>query len=178
MKNFLSALHTDNQLKPVSWLLANLQTVTKNSGTNRWWVEEPAARRLLAIFGDQIDYARLNKREIDGQKYYALYFGASNDLRKRFNQHLQKTARQSTLRHTLKALLSNDSVCTEDAISQFFCDFCYCEWVETKDESTAKEIKMQELSRSDKYYPLNILGNKAIPAEIAEQLSSLRNQNK
>ena len=117
-----------------------------------------------AIKEHQVKLDKIQKRDIDGEEYWALYFGISNDMLGRAKWHiLQKHSKSavkygtlSTLRQSLSALLDIDMSFSEEDVNMFMDNNCYWEWEYT---DNAKEEEKNELHSDDKCYPLNIQEN-------------------
>lgn len=114
----------------------------------RWWFPEDFVDALIDKFKN-FEKSDLERKEINGDNYYALYFGQSKNGRKRFNQHTSKNIDKSTLRRTIHAIISTPS-------EEILCK-CYFEWVEVDNENLLECLEaMCIVSRK---YPLNIEGN-------------------
>lgn len=157
--------------------------ITRDPGIYRWWFDEEGAKAITRALPD-VDFNSVQKRDIDGRVYYALYFGIAKSLRQRLNWHLNqrhspstvKKGFLSTLRQTLSALLGIPESETQQTVNDFQDRHCYVEFEQTSSRETAEDIERDELS--EKYYPLNIQGNKGVPKQIINRLSELRKQYK
>lgn len=118
----------------------------------RWWFPEDFVDALIDKFKN-LEKSDLERKEINGDNYYALYFGKSKNGRKRFNQHTSKNIDKSTLRRTIHAIISTPS---EEKVTEILCK-CYFEWGEVDNESLL-ECSETMCIVSGKY-PLNIEGN-------------------
>ena len=112
-------------LEKVSNLRNNLNKIPKTSGVYRWWFKNDAAQTLLKslpLTPDEI--SKIQKMPIEGEEYWALYFGIGGDLRKRIRNHIKGNYKGSTLRQTIMALTG----WSEGDINTFMDDNCYWEW--------------------------------------------------
>jgi hypothetical protein len=153
-------------------------------GVYCWWFKTEVVQTLLVdlqLTPEEI--AKIQKREIEGESYLALYFGISKDMLARAKWHiLQKHSPSavkhgtlSTLRQTLSALLGKDMSQSEHTVNEFIDCNCYWEW--EYDESY-KQRETDELSSTTKCYPLNIQENQTVNKEVCKKLSELRKQHK
>lgn len=137
----------------------------------RWWFpsNSPILKYLeeyLKAHPEDVDMhyvqARLKKKKIGDETYYALYFGKSIDGRKRFGQHTRGPVKQSTLRETLRAILSIQGLpCSEEDISAEL-RRCYYEWMEFLPEDYELIDSFEMMAIAIGYYPLNLDGNSSI----------------
>ena len=118
----------------------------------RWWFPEDFVDALIDKFKN-FEKSDLERKEINGDNYYALYFGKSKDGRKRFNQHTSNNIDKSTLRRTIHAIISTPS---EEKVTEILCK-CYFEWVELDNESLLECLETMCIVSGK--YPLNIEGN-------------------
>ena len=179
MKNLINVKILRSQLQD------RTSGIEKNrGGVYRWWFKEEAAQTLLAklpLIPDEL--SKIQRREIDGEEYLALYFGISKDMLGRAKWHIVqkhtasavKYGTVSTLRNTLGALLGKDMSDSEKLVNDLMDENCYWEWEYDK-EYKAQETN--ELSSTDKCYPLNIQENKTVSKEVLKTLSRLRSQYK
>ncbi len=165
---------------------------TERPGTYRWWFHE----RSLKDLGLSNNYTpALWHESIDGQKYYALYFGIAvkETIRDRFNWHINQTHSYSniksgtisTLRHTLCALLLENQPSktipeSERIVNEFIDANCIVEWnpYSPGTESQISIDEKKELSQSY-WYPLNIQDNKksdVVKLEYYNKLKKLRKE--
>lgn len=153
-------------------------------GIYRWWFCESDAKSILNKIGINC-FGKIQKRVIDGETYYALYFGISKDLRSRFIWHISqkhsisnvKNGTLSTLRQTISAVLSKDMTRSETDVNNLM-DNCYLEWDYV---DKPEEIEKDELSKSDYIYPLNIQNNVGVAKfdkQVLNTLKKLRKQHK
>ena len=106
----------------------------------------------------------LTKKFPDGETYYALYFGKSNNGYRRFCQHSTGNIHTSTLRRTIHSLLTDEDYnkpIHEPQIDNILKD-CYFEWavIDKEEESLVECIEAICIVHGT--YPLNIDGNPAI----------------
>ena len=106
----------------------------------------------------------LTKKFPDGETYYALYFGKSNNGYRRFIQHSKGNIHTSTLRRTIHSLLTDEDYnkpIHEPQIDNILKD-CYFEWavIDKEEESLVECIEAICIVHGT--YPLNIDGNPAI----------------
>jgi len=137
----------------------------------RWWFPEDSPiviylENYIERHPEDIDmhyvYARLKRKELNDKVYYALYFGKSIDGRKRFGQHTRGPVKQSTLRETLRAILSIQGLAyAEQNISDILCK-CYYEWMEFMPEDYELIDSFEMMAIAIGYYPLNLDGNSSI----------------
>ena len=158
--------------------------LTKSPGVYRWWFKESCVKDILSnlhLTTDEIN--KIQKDVINGETYYALYFGISKDMLGRAKWHiLQKHTSSnvkhgalSTLRRTLSALLKIDMLKAEACVNQFMDNNCYWEW---EYDSNPKSREIAELSSKVVCYPLNIQENKTISKEVIKELKALRKMYK
>ena len=106
----------------------------------------------------------LTKKFPDGETYYALYFGKSNNGYRRFCQHSTGNVHTSTLRRTIHSLQTDDlydKATHEQEITDLLRE-CYFEWtvIGKEDENLVECIEAICIVHGT--YPLNIDGNPAI----------------
>ena len=158
--------------------------IKKDGGVYCWWFKREVAQTLLKELPlTQDELSKIQRREIEGEEYWALYFGISRDMLGRAKWHITKKHKPtavkygtvSTLRNTLGALLGKDMSDSEKFVNDLMDENCYWEWEYDK-EYKARETN--ELSSTDKCYPLNIQENKTVSKEVLKTLSRLRSQYK
>jgi hypothetical protein len=115
----------------------------------RWWFPEDFVDALIDKFKN-FEKSDLERKEINGDNYYALYFGQSKDGLTRFKAH---TSGNSTLRRTLDAICKD---LTRRDIKNLIND-CYFEWVEVDNENLLECLEAMCIVSGK--YPLNIEGN-------------------
>ena len=128
---------------------------------------------------------RIQKRDIEGEEYWALYLGISNDMLGRAKWHILqkhsvsavKHGTLSTLRQSLSALLDIDMSCSEEVVNMFIDNNCYWEW-EYTDKDNAKKEETNALRSDDKCYPLNIQENHTVRKDIIKNLKRIRKEHK
>ena len=124
--------------------------VEKTPGRYRWWFKEAAAKSLVSKIPNAT-ITNCQARVINGEKYVALYFGISKDLRGRIKWHISQNHTASavnsgflsTLRQTISALLPEEMTKSQDPVNKLMNECCYLEWEYTESE------KDPALQRSD-----------------------------
>lgn len=157
-------------------------------GTYRWWFHERCLKDLgITNRGSYV----LMTETINGERYYALYFGIAvkETIRERFIWHILQSHSKSnikhgtisTLRHTLSALLlANKNIKTipysERIVNDFINDNCMVEWTPYT-PGTESQIHIDELNELSQsyWYPLNIQCNKK---KDTDKLSYYKNLKK
>ena len=151
--------------------------VEKRPGVYRWWFPKTKAEELLAHFKNQnsLKGKILQERTINGKQYVALYFGISNDMHRRIRWHIRGPFRSSTLRRTLRAILTpiTDDDKAASIVNQWL-DSCYWEWDYTDTAEKAEQVETAELAQQKFAYPLNISKNETMPAAWIAELKNLR----
>ena len=135
----------------------------------RWWFHsESEVVKLLRAWRSKdskepIDLLEevLTKKFPDGETYYALYFGKSNNGYRRFCQHSTGNIHTSTLRRTIHSLLTDEEYnkpIHEKQIDEIL-KGCYFEWavIDKEEESLVECIEAICIVHGT--YPLNIDGN-------------------
>ena len=159
-------------------------SIKKDGGVYCWWFKRDVAQTLLKELPlTQDELSKIQTKEIEGEEYWALYFGISRDMLGRAKWHITKKHKPtavkygtvSTLRNTLGALLGIDMSDSEKSVNDLMDENCYWEWEYDK-EYKARETN--ELSSTDKCYPLNIQENKTVSKEVLKTLSRLRSLHK
>lgn len=158
--------------------------IEKEGGVYCWWFKREIAQTLLKELPlTQDEFSKIQRREIESEEYWALYFGISRDMLGRAKWHITKKHKPtavkygtvSTLRNTLGALLGKDMSDSEKSVNDLMDENCYWEWEYNKEY---KVRETNELSSKDKCYPLNIQENKTISKEVLITLSRLRSLHK
>ena len=158
--------------------------IERKSGIYCWWLKEEAAKILLEkLHLTQGEFDKIQKRELEGENYWALYFGISKDMLARAMWHITqrhsasavKHGVLSTLRQTFSALLGVDMSVSESKVDDFMNDNCYWEW---EYNGNPIERQMEELVAQGCCYPLNIQENKTVSKVIRKELIKLRKQYK
>ena len=159
--------------------------IEKLPGIYCWWFKKEEAQKLLVnlpLIPDELD--KIQKRDIDGEEYWALYFGISKDMLGRAKWHITqkhttsavKYGTLSTLRNTIGSLLDKDMLSkSEEIVNRSMDDNCYWEWEYCQ---RFKKVELQELSSIDKCYPLNIQENKTVNKEVLKKLRYIRKLHK
>ena len=158
--------------------------IEKEGGVYCWWFKREIAQTLLKELPlTQDEFSKIQRREIESEEYWALYFGISRDMLGRAKWHITKKHKPtavkygtvSTLRNTLGALCGIDISKSEKVVNDLMDENCYWEWEYNKEY---KVRETNELSSKDKCYPLNIQENKTISKEVLITLSRLRSLHK
>ena len=158
--------------------------IEKEGGVYCWWFKREIAQTLLKELPlTQDEFSKIQRREIESEEYWALYFGISRDMLGRAKWHITKKHKPtavkygtvSTLRNTLGALCGIDMSKSEKVVNDLMDENCYWEWEYNKEY---KVRETNELSSKDKCYPLNIQENKTISKEVLITLSRLRSLHK
>ena len=144
----------------------------------RWWFREDsepmiALKKYLDEHPTGVEmqqlFSQLEERKFEGkeQKYYALYFGKSNNGYRRYIQHSTGNVHTSTLRHTLYGLcLTNNEESQyskqldKEEITRMLQE-CYYEWIPFDEEGKLVEC-VEGICIALGKYPLNVDGNPAI----------------
>ena len=152
-----------------------------SAGVYRWWFKEDAAMQLLKQL-PPVNTACIAKRLIDGDSYWALYFGISGNMQQRAAWHINqkhtpsavKSGYLSTLRQVISALLNENMTDSLDTVNKLMNMNCYLEWDYTSCKSEAEELETIELSQGQCIYPLNRAKNKTVSKEHLKRLTELR----
>ena len=146
----------------------------------RWWF--PSNSIVVSALNKQCKKypeltALLNEvetRTIDGQLYYALYFGKSNNGYHRYCQHTTGNVHLSTLRHTIYGLCIGDTYDkTKEPLITDILRQCYCEWISFENEGKLVEC-IEGICIALGKYPLNVDGNPAISDGWCKELMAKR----
>lgn len=154
------------------------------AGVYRWWFKEDAAMQLLKQLPPVQTEERIAKRLIDGNSYWALYFGISGNLRQRIawhicQQHTSSAVRSgylSTLRQVISALLNEDMKISQNSVNKLMDASCYLEWDYTSTKDEAEKLETIELSQNQCIYPLNRAKNRTVSKEHLKRLTELRSK--
>lgn len=184
----ITPLHSCHFL-PVYFLSnGNKKIISQNPIIYRWWF--PADGEMVqSIFSQYPEkgnaksledlFPRLKKKLINGQLYYALYLGQSENGYHRFSQHCIGSTHLSTLRKTVAALCFadvNDKKVQESNISNLL-DTCYFEWIDfLEDAELVETIEAQCIAVG--CYPLNLDANRAIDEKWIEYVMRQRKKIK
>lgn len=104
-------------------LMNGESTISNREGIYCWWFKKNSAEIILSKLGlDESEIDIIQKRDIEGEEYWALYFGISNDMLGRTKWHILqkhsvsavKHGTLSTLRQSLSALLDIDMSFSEE----------------------------------------------------------------
>lgn len=173
-----------DSIKSIRSILLNKDNSIKAlPGIYCWWFQEKGAMMILNQLPN-ININMIQRREINGGSYLALYFGISKDLKGRIKWHTcqhhtpssVKSGFLSTLRQTLSSFLNINMTESEDILNKFIEENCYWEWDYTATRQDAINIEKQELASNSYYYPLNISNNKSTPKDIINSVKKLRKQ--
>lgn len=146
----------------------------------RWWFPEAFVKEVLVPYTR--DYpslktllAEVEKRQIDGKMYYALYFGKSINGYHRFCQHATGNIHISTLRRTLYGLCY-DHIYNKEKEKDITAMLkeCYYEWYAFDKEDEALVECVEAICIALGNYPLNTEGNPAINADWCKLLMEER----
>ena len=156
----------------------------------RWWFREDsepmlAIQKYLDSHPEDIQmqqlFSQLEERKFEGkkQKYYALYFGKSNNGYRRYIQHSTGNVHTSTLRHTLYGLcLTNNEESLyskqldKEEITRILRE-CYFEWLPFNEEGKLVEC-VEGICIALGKYPLNVDGNPAISDKWRKYVMEIR----
>ena len=156
----------------------------------RWWFREDsepmiALKKYLDEHPTDVEmqqlFSQLEERKFEGkeQKYYALYFGKSNNGYRRYIQHSTGNVHTSTLRHTLYGLcLTNNEESQyskqldKEEITRILRE-CYFEWLPFNEEGKLVEC-VEGICIALGKYPLNVDGNPAISDSWREYVMEKR----
>ena len=165
--------------------LKNGESVISNrKGIYCWWFKKNSAEIILSKLDlNESEINRIQKRDIEGEEYWALYLGISNDMLGRAKWHILqkhsvsvvKHGTLSTLRQSLSALLDIVMSCSEEVVNMFMDNYCYWEWEYT---DNAKKEETNALRSDDKCYPLNIQENLTVGKDIIKKLKRIRKEHK
>ncbi len=156
----------------------------------RWWFAEDsepmlAIQKYLDSHPEDIQmkqlFSQLEERKFDGKKkkYYALYFGKSNNGYRRYIQHTTGNVHTSTIRHTLYGLcLTNNEESQyskqldKEEITRILRE-CYFEWLPFNEEGKLVEC-VEGICIALGKYPLNVDGTPAISDSWREYVMEKR----
>ena len=151
--------------------------VEPRPGVYRWWFPIQKATEILCGFKNKDLAQTMNfmTRDIQGDTYIGLYFGISNDMRRRIRWHIIGPFKSSTLRRTLRAIVSpnDDDEAAKTKVNDII-DKCYWEWEYLDSSSQAEALETTELAQDKFAYPLNISKNKTVPAQWVAELKARR----
>ena len=174
-----------NIMKVADIIKNSFEDPKPESGYYIWWFPEEVANELIKHL--TVDRQKIQVKQIDGQLYYALYFGIASSkggLRQRIKWHTAvinphtpacvQNRTLSTLRQTICGLkewrMAEES--TEDKVNQIINE-CYWEW---EKHATPHVIEKRELNNVNACYPLNIRGNNTVSKECRKELIRLRSK--
>lgn len=157
----------------------------------RWWFPEdsPVLKKIYEYIEEQKDKElatflaeKVEKRSDlgDGKMYYALYFGQSIKGHKRLRQHIKKTVRVSTVRHTVFGLVYGEYNIANKEKNERKIDeilqHCYCEWTDICDDANLV-VCFESICIALGNYVLNIDGNPAITENWRKKLLEVREKS-
>lgn len=170
-------------ISKVSLLRDNkFKLIDKKPGFYRWWFKEEAAHRLIKEMKRWLpEEDKFLTMDHEGDKYIALYFGISKDMRGRIRWHASQKHTSSninkgflsTLRQTLSALLETPMSMSYQTINDFIDNNCIWEWSYTNTKADAEVFEKKELSKKY-YYPLNVKDNNTICKNALKWLIGVR----
>lgn len=151
--------------------------VESRPGVYRWWFPSLKAKEILSLFKNKhlVKEMHFMTKEIQGVTYYGLYFGISNDMSRRIRWHVKGPFKSSTLRRSLRAIVSpNDDDTIASAKVNDIIDNCYWEWDYLDSVFQAEAIETTQLAQTEYAYPLNISKNKTVPPQWVAELKEYR----
>lgn len=151
----------------------------------RWLVSENSeVMRKLNEYSKSFPKLKelLNQLEvltIEDNKYYPIYFGKSENGKKRIiNQHLNGTVRTSTIRHTLYGLFWGDYTTDRKSdLADLFLN-SYFEVVLFADDCKEHVVPLEAICIALGKYPLNIEGNLSVDDNWYSKLMEARKISK
>lgn len=155
----------------------------------RWWFREDsepmiALKKYLDEHPTDVEmqqlFSQLEERKFEGkeQKYYALYFGKSNNGYRRYIQHSTGNVHISTLRRTLYGLCLTENgekqyiKEREEEITRMLQE-CYYECIPFEKEGKLVEC-VESICIALGKYPLNVDGNPTISDQWREYVMEKR----
>lgn len=155
----------------------------------RWWFREDsepmlAIQKYLDSHPEDIQmkqlFSQLEERKFDGKKkkYYALYFGKSNNGYRRYIQHTTGNVHTSTIRHTLYGLCLTENgekqyIREREGEITHMLQECYYEWIPFDNEGKLVEC-VESICIALGKYPLNVDGNPVISDSWREYVMDKR----
>lgn len=178
---YITPLHSCHFL-PVYYLSnGNKKIISPTPILYRWWFAEDSEPVKIIqecfLHGAKIDdyFLGVKTREIEGKRYYALYFGKSINGYQRFNVHINGNVKTSTLRKTIAGLccgdLYNKSI-EKDKITPILKE-CYFEWIDFPEDEEIVDV-LETLCITTSCYPLNIDSNSSLNEEWVKILLAKR----
>lgn len=118
----------------------------------------------------------LRKITIGNCEYNALYFGKSDKGRTRFSNHDKGSEEDSTLRKTIRAILTliKDKDCDNIEKIDDILSKCYFEWTEFLREDGQLIDCFEVMAIAIGYYPLNLKDNPRISKDWRDTISNAR----
>ena len=181
--------------KQYSFFINEIEKIPVDRGPilYRWWFagnSKPmiALKKYLDEQPNDIEmqqlFSQLEERKFEGkeQKYYALYFGKSNNGYRRYIQHSTGNVHISTLRRTLYGLCLTENgekqyiKEREEEITRMLQE-CYYEWIPFDNEGNLVEC-VESICIALGKYPLNLDGNPAISDKWREFVMKRRKLKK
>ena len=152
------------------------QTLSEHHFLYRWWfpTNSPIVAFIQNYFGENYVKNELKHITIGKEGYYALYLGKTTNGRNRFRQHTEGPIKNSTLRETIRAILTieNGETCDEEQISDILRP-CYYEWMEFVNDIELMDcFEMMAIAIGN--YPLNIEGNHSVSKEWKDMIINQR----
>lgn len=177
--------------KQYSFFINEIEKIAVDRGhiLYRWWFagnSKPmiALKKYLDEHPTDVEmqqlFSQLEERKFEGkeQKYYALYFGKSNNGYRRYIQHSTGNVHISTLRRTLYGLCLTENEAQqyikerEEEITRMLQE-CYYEWIPFDNEGKLVEC-IESICIALGKYPLNVDGNPAISKQWRDYLLEKR----
>ena len=177
--------------KQYSFFINEIEKIAVDRGhiLYRWWFagnSKPmiALKKYLDEHPTDVEmqqlFSQLEERKFEGkeQKYYALYFGKSNNGYRRYIQHSTGNVHISTLRRTLYGLCLTEKgekqyiKEREEEITRMLQE-CYYEWIPFDEEGKLVEC-VESICIALGKYPLNVDGNPAISDSWREYVMEKR----
>ena len=165
-------------------LLCKSSSISKTEGIYCWWFKKTIAETFVQKLSlDSCEINKIQSRIIEGEMYWALYFGISNNMLARAKWHMLqkhtvstvKYGTLSTLRQSLSALLGMDMIYSQDKVNALMDDNCYWEWEYCTD---SKLREKSELNSESKCYPINIQENCTVRKEVINKLKKMRKEHR
>lgn len=163
-----------------------IRKIKKQPGAYRWWFPEKEAKDLLKLvhFKNEMlkGNRKLQERKIGGETYIAMYYGISNNMRRRIRNHLFGSFGDSTLRETLGSIIATNIaiddakllVAKVDDLVDELIDKCYWEYEYVESGKEAEKKEKEALAQNEIAYPLNIKVNNTVIPKWKGYLKALR----
>lgn len=162
----------------------NNKTLRDEHFLYRWWFSGNS--QIVAFIKEQMGDSYLEKlkhkqlKSIDSeeQTYYALYFGKTKQGRTRFREHINGPLKQSTLRRTIRAILTlQEAKNVDEAAISSILQPCYYEWIELTDDHELMDC-FETIAIALGNYPLNIDGNHSVDETWKAMILKIRSELK